>query len=122
MSSGGNSNILASDAFPGQLTSESKVQLSDGEILANNPELASFFDVLDVSNTPAVLSHCMNYTKLTLIAYSPGRGKICQLGEGRDARIGESITSLRQHDRVLCFIFPNKCVIASRNRGIRTQV
>jgi len=43
MSSGGNSNILASDAFPGQVTAESKVRLSDGEILANNPELASFF-------------------------------------------------------------------------------
>jgi hypothetical protein len=85
MSSGGNSNILASDAFPGQVTAESKVRLSDGEILANNPELASIFEVLDVSNTLAVLSHCMNYTKLTLIAYSrtrknmpTGRRKRCQ--------------------------------------------
>jgi len=41
------SNILASDAIPDQLTVGSKVILSDEEILANNPELASMFEVLN---------------------------------------------------------------------------
>ena len=51
---GGISSALASDALPNQVVIESKVKLSDEDILADNPELAGFFMVLDVSDIPVV--------------------------------------------------------------------